>query len=283
MPSDNAERTWLVTGASSGIGRALCDEILAAGERLIAAGRNIAAIKEITRENPNALALELDISDTRSVEEGVNKALAWAGQIDVLVNNAGYGIVGALEEVDEDEVTRAFNVNVIGGYRMIRAVVPDMRARRSGHIINVSSALGLFAMAGYTWYSATKFGLEGLTEAFAQEMKAFNIKVTIVEPGSFRTSFRSGNNMYIAPATEAYEEALGAFRRNLFSGDGKQPGDPVMGARAIMSVANHPTPPLRLLMGKGTVDNTLAKLDAMRKEIETWRSVSLNTSYEGSE
>lgn len=285
MPSntDHSERAWLVTGASGGIGRALCEEVIAAGERLVAAGRNIQALEDIVRGNPKAMALELDIASTESVNAGVKRALDWAGRIDVLVNNAGYGIVGALEEVDEDQIVRAFNVNVIGAYRMIRAVLPHMRERRSGHILNVSSALGLFAKPGYTWYSATKFGLEGLTEAFAQEMASFNIKVTAVEPGSFRTGFRNGNNMYISPATEAYEGVLGAFRRDLSAGDGKQPGDPVRGARAIMSVVNHPNPPLRLLMGKHTVENTLKKIEAMEKEIAAWRATSLATSFEGSE
>ncbi len=279
-PESTSPRTWLITGCSSGIGRALAERVLAEGDRVVATSRNVAALDNLVAgHDGKAVAIPIDITDTASVAKAVDAAIEWSGGIDVLVNNAGYGIVGALEEVDEAEVQRAFDTNVLGSYRVTRALLPHMRERGRGHILNVSSALGLVARGGYTIYCGTKFALEGLTEALAQEVKPFGIKVTLLEPGSFRTSFRSGNAMFTAPVMEAYADVLADFRKDLVEGDGKQPGDPVRGSEAIMAVVNSPNPPLRLPMGEQTVVNFGKKLDAMRAELDAWRYLSLSTSF----
>ncbi len=272
-------RTWLVTGCSSGIGRALCERVLQEGDRLVATSRNVAALDDLVRDKEGqAIALRLDIGDARSVEDAVAKAIEWAAGLDVVVNNAGYGVVGAVEEVDEAEAERSFDTNFFGAYRVIRAVLPHMRERRSGHILNVSSALGQVARGGYTMYAATKFALEGLSEGLAQEVAPFGIKVTILEPGSFRTNFRHGA-MYTAPASEAYRGVLAEFRRNLIESDGKQPGDPVRGADAILAIVNADNPPLRFPMGEATLNHIRHKLDAMQREIAAWEELSLATSF----
>ena len=272
-------RTWLVTGSSSGIGRALCERILKEGDRLVATSRNVSALDDLVRgKEGQAMALRLDIADPDSVTDAAAKAIEWAGGIDVVVNNAGYGVVGAVEEVGEAEAGRAFDTNFFGAYRVIRAVLPHMRERRSGHILNVSSALGLVARGGYTMYSATKFALEGLSEGLAQEVAPFGIKVTLLEPGSFRTNFRHGAT-YTAPVMEAYRDILADFRRNLIESDGKQPGDPVRGAEAILAIVHAPNPPLRFPMGAATLAHVHHKLDSMQKEMAAWEELSLSTSF----
>ena len=176
------------------------------------------------------------------------------------------------------EAERGFDTNVFGAYRVIRAVLPHMRERGSGHILNVSSALGLVARGGYTIYAATKFALEGLSEGLAQEVAPFGIKVTLLEPGSFRTSFRQGA-MYTAPVMEPYRDVLADFRRNLIESDGKQPGDPVRGAEAILAIVNAENPPLRFPMGAATLSHVRHKLNSMREEIAAWEELSLSTSF----
>jgi NAD(P)-dependent dehydrogenase (short-subunit alcohol dehydrogenase family) len=274
-------RTWLITGCSSGIGRALCERVLEAGERLVATSRNVAALNDLVAgRSDQAIAVQIDISDSTSVDRAVQEALDWSGGLDVVVNNAGYGIVGALEEVEEDEVRRAFETNVLGAYRVTRAVLPHMRERGGGHILNVSSALGLVPKGGYTIYCATKFALEGMTEAFAEEVAPFGIKVTLLEPGSFRTAFRSGGAMYAAPVMEPYRDVLADFRRSLVESDGKQPGDPKRGAEAILAVVNAEKPPIRLPMGRHNVENFRRKLDTMHAELTTWQDLSLSTDFD---
>jgi NAD(P)-dependent dehydrogenase (short-subunit alcohol dehydrogenase family) len=273
-------RVWLVTGCSSGIGRALCEHVLALGERVVCTARNPDTLRELVQRFPDkAVALALDVTKQASIDAAVRQAIQRCGRIDVLVNNAGYGVIGALEEVEEPEVLRVFDTNTFGVYRVTRAVVPHMRRQGSGHIVNVSSALGVVAKAGYTFYSATKFAVEGMSEALAQEMAPFGIKVTIVEPGSFRTEFRRAG-AYEAPVLPAYAESLGPFRRSLAETDGKQPGDPKRGADAIVAAVNATNPPLRLALGEACVAGIEKKLKSMREELDEWKDVSLSTSFE---
>jgi NAD(P)-dependent dehydrogenase (short-subunit alcohol dehydrogenase family) len=273
------ERVWFVTGCSSGLGRALCEHVLALGEKAVCTARNPDTLHDLVRRFPDkAIGLALDVTKQASIDAAVSQAIERCGRIDVLVNNAGYGVIGALEEVDEAEVLRVFDTNTFGVYRVTRAIVPHMRRQRSGHILNVSSALGVVAKAGYTFYSATKFAVEGLSEALAQEMAPFGIKVTIVEPGSFRTEFRRAG-AYEAPMLPAYAESLGPFRRSLAETDGKQPGDPQRGARAIVAAVNAANPPLRLALGEACVAGIEKKLTSMREELDEWMDVSLSTSF----
>jgi NAD(P)-dependent dehydrogenase (short-subunit alcohol dehydrogenase family) len=254
--------------------------VLALGETAVCTARNPETLDELIRRFPGkAIGLALDVTSQASIDAAVAQAVERCGRVDVLVNNAGYGVIGALEEVNEAEVLRVFNTNTFGVYRVTKAILPQMRRQGSGHILNVSSALGVVAKAGYTFYSATKFAVEGMSEAFAQEMAPFGIKVTIVEPGSFRTEFRRAG-AYEAPMLPAYAETLGPFRRSLAETDGKQPGDPKRGARAIVAVVNAPDPPLRLALGEACVQGIETKLGSMRKELDEWRNVSLSTSFE---
>jgi NAD(P)-dependent dehydrogenase (short-subunit alcohol dehydrogenase family) len=273
-------RVWLITGCSSGLGRALCEHVLARGEKVVCTARKPESLADLIARHPDhAISLPLDVTRQDSIDDAVKRAGDWAGRIDVLVNNAGYGLVGALEEVDEAEVRRVFDTNTFGIYRVTRTVLPHMRRQRSGHILNVSSALGIVAKAGYTFYSATKFAVEGMSEALAQEVAPFGIRVTIVEPGSFRTEFRR-TGAYEAPMLPAYAETLGPFRRSLAETDGKQPGDPTRGARAIVAAVDAPDPPMRLALGAACVASIQAKLASMQKDLDGWMEVSLSTGFD---
>jgi NAD(P)-dependent dehydrogenase (short-subunit alcohol dehydrogenase family) len=274
------KRTWLITGCSSGIGRALCERVLARGERVVATARNERTLAEFTTRFPdNALALRLDVTNASAVKQVVQDAIARTGGIDVLVNNAGFGTVGALEETDETAVKESFDTNVYGPYRMTRAILPHMRKRGSGHILNVSSMTGFAGVPGFCFYSATKFALEGMSEALAQEVAPFGIKVTIVEPGPFRTDFRKDGSLYSAPALDAYASTIGKFRQMLTDTDGKQPGDPARAADAMIAVVDAEKPPLRLPLGENCVGMVRKKLSHVSTELEQWLDLSLSTSY----
>lgn len=275
-----ASLVWFVTGCSSGLGRALCERLLDGGARVVCTARSVDAISDLReRHGERAVLLPLDVTDPASIRSAVERALAEAGHIDVLVNNAGYGLVGALEEVDEETMKAAFDANVYGVYRVTRALLPHMRERRSGHILNISSMMGVIGAPGFTFYSATKFAVEGMTEALAGEVKSFGIKVTIVEPGPFRTDFRS-RSLKEAPPMEAYAETVGKFRQTLQETDGRQPGDPRRGAEAMMTIAGSDEPPLRLPLGEICLNAIRNKLAGIREEIDRWESVSIATSFE---
>jgi NAD(P)-dependent dehydrogenase (short-subunit alcohol dehydrogenase family) len=274
------KRTWLITGCSTGIGRALCEGALARGDRVIATARNESTLAElVTRFPDNAIALRLDVTDPTAVRSVVREAIARTGGIDVLVNNAGFGTVGALEETEEAAVRDGFDTNVYGPYRMIREILPHMRERGRGHILNVSSMTGFSGVPGFCFYSATKFALEGMSEALAQEVAPFGIKVTIIEPGPFRTDFRKEGSLHSTAALDAYASTVGKFRQMLADTDGKQPGDPARAAAAMMSVVDAEKPPLRLPLGDMCVGMVRKKLAYVGGELEQWLDLSLSTSY----
>jgi NAD(P)-dependent dehydrogenase (short-subunit alcohol dehydrogenase family) len=283
LPSSSpsaARRTWFVTGCSSGLGRALCERLLERGENVVATARDMAKIENFGKRFPDhAVLIKLDITDTASVNAAVREALSRGG-VDVLVNNAGYGLVGALEEVDEQTVKDAFDANVYGAYRLIRAFLPHMRARKSGHILNVSSMAGFVGGPGFTFYSATKFALEGMSEALAKEVAPFGINVTLIEPGPFRTDFRSEKSLRSAPPMEAYADTVGRFRKMLADTDGKQPGDPRKAADAMIAVVAADHPPLRLPLGEVCMQAMRAKLATVAQDMDRWAAVSAATSFE---
>lgn len=273
-------RTWLVTGCSSGLGRALCERLLERGARVVCTARKEAALADLKQQYPErAIVLPLDVTDPVGVQAAVQAALSQTGGIDVLVNNAGYGLVGALEEVDEEAIKAAFDANVYGAYRLIKALLPHMRKRGSGHILNISSMAGFVGGPGFCFYSATKFAVEGMSEALAAEVAPFGIKVTLIEPGPFRTDFRN-RSMQSAPAMEIYAETVGKFRKMLQDTDGKQPGDPRRAADAMIAAVEAEHPPLRLPLGEvclGAMRNKLAKVG---QELDRWESVARATSYD---
>ena len=285
MPQESSKqppssRAWFVTGCSTGIGRALCESLLERGERVVCTARDPSTLAALAERFPTqAIVLALDVTDAAAVKATVAQAIARTGGIDVLVNNAGYGLVGALEEVGEDAVKDAFDANVYGPYRLIRAVLPHMRERGRGHILNVSSMTGIVGAPGFCFYSATKFALEGLSEALAGEVAPFGIKVTLIEPGPFRTAFR-GRSMVSAPALPAYADTSGRLRKMLADTDGQQPGDPVRAADAMIAVVDAAEPPMRLPLGELCVAQIRRKQAQVGEELERWLKVSLSTSYE---
>jgi len=278
--SATVPRTWFITGCSAGIGRALAQEVLARGQRAVITARKIESIASLGKEFADrALTLPLDVTAPAAVKEAVAQALARMGRIDVLVNNAGYGVVGAVEEVSEAEVRAQFETNVIGLLSVTKAVLPHMRERRRGHILNVSSQTGLFAPAGFGLYSASKFAVEGLSEAMAAELAPLGIRVTLIEPGPFRTNFRGGI-VFAKESLLDYAQSVGPARRAMSEPGGKQPGDPRLAAKVMADLVDSPHPPLRLPLGQIAIGNIRKHLAAVEQEIAQWEKIGAATSFQ---
>lgn len=274
------DRTWFITGASTGFGRLLAEEVLKAGGKVIATARKLDKIADLEERHPKrAKALVLDVNDAGKVDSAVTQAFAQFGQVDVLVNNAGYGVAGAVEEVSETEFMPMFETNVFGLIRVTRAFLPRLREQRSGHILNLSSIGGLVGSPGMGYYNATKFAVEGLSEALAAELAPLGVHVTIVEPGPFRTDFLGRSGVIAADTIADYDGTAGNMRRYFAQQDGKQPGDPLRAVHAMMQVVESPTPPLRLLLGKSALQRTRTKLDGWQKEIAAWEPVTVGADF----
>jgi NAD(P)-dependent dehydrogenase (short-subunit alcohol dehydrogenase family) len=273
-------RVWLVTGCSSGIGREVAVAALEAGDCVAASARDASTLRDLVRCHPErALALSLDVTDRRQVSRAVAETERRFGRIDVLVNNAGYGYLAAIEEGEEAEVRALFDTNFFGQVAMIRAVLPGMRARRSGHVVNVSSMAGLVANPGTGYYSASKFAVEGLSEALSRELAPFGIFVTAVEPGPFRTDWAGRSMRRSRTPLAAYAETVGARVEMIRELDGRQPGDPRRAAEAILRVVAHPAPPLHLLLGPDVVDALRAKIADLERSLEEWEGVSRDVRF----
>jgi NAD(P)-dependent dehydrogenase (short-subunit alcohol dehydrogenase family) len=274
------DRTWFITGASTGFGRLLAEEVLKAGGKVIATARKLDKIADLEERHPKrAKALVLDVNDAGQVDSAVTQAFAQFGQVDVLVNNAGYGVAGAVEEVSETEFMPMFETNVFGLIRVTRAFLPRLREQRSGHILNLSSIGGLVGSPGMGYYNATKFAVEGLSEALAAELAPLGVHVTIVEPGPFRTDFLGRSGVIAADSIADYDGTAGNMRRYFAQQDGKQPGDPLRAVHAMMQVVESPRPPLRLLLGKSALQRTRTKLDGWQKEIAAWERVTVGADF----
>lgn len=273
------QKTWLITGASRGIGAEIAKAVLVAGDQLIATARKKTDLHEF-ESNPNVLALSLDITDEAQVQAAVAAALEHFGKIDVLVNNAGFGILGGVEETSAQEVERVYRTNVFGLLNMTRAVLPSMRQRRSGHIINLSSIGGYRATPGWGVYSSTKFAVEGITEALHDELAPLGIHATVVEPGYFRTNFLDGSSLQ-KTATEIpdYAETVGKVRKIASELSHQQPGDPTKLAQAMIQLANAETPPLRLPLGTDTLRAIAEKNTYVEQETAQWRALAESTDY----
>jgi NAD(P)-dependent dehydrogenase (short-subunit alcohol dehydrogenase family) len=274
------QRVWFITGASTGLGRVLAEHLLGLGAMVVATARKVEQLKELETAYPaNALILALDVTKQPSVDRAVAEAVARFGRVDVLVNNAGYGMVGAVEESDEREFRPMFETNVFGLIRMTQAVLPQMRDQRSGHIVNLSSIGGLVASPGFGMYNATKFAVEGLSEALAQEVKPLGIGLTIVEPGPFRTDFLGRSGVAAEHRISDYEPTSGKMRVYFNEQDGKQRGDPKRAAAAIVKAVESEHPPLRLLLGASTIPRLKGKLDAWEKDVELWRQTTVDADF----
>ncbi|MFF7649296.1 oxidoreductase [Streptomyces sp. NPDC007983] len=276
------DSVWFITGCSTGLGRALATAVLEGGGRAVVTARDPGTVADlVARHEDRALALALDVTDTGRAAEAVKEAEATFGRIDVLVNNAGYGYLAAVEEGEDHEIRALFDTNVFGLADVTRAVLPGMRARRRGHIVNVSSVGGLAAFGATGYYHATKFAVEGLSESLAAEVAPLGIKVTIVEPGGFRTNWSGPSMRQSATVLDDYAETAGARRAATLATYGRQPGDPVRAAEAIIGAVRAEEPPLRLLLGRSAYDIATARLDTLRAGFETWREVTLGADYDG--
>jgi NAD(P)-dependent dehydrogenase (short-subunit alcohol dehydrogenase family) len=272
---------WFITGVSSGFGRALAEAVLAKGHSVIGTVRNAAAQPTFEALAPGkASAVVLDVTDEAAVHAVVDEVAKRHGNIDVLVNNAGYGLEGAVEEVSLDQVRQQFEVNVFGAVAVIQAVLPHMRKQRAGHIVNITSMGGLTAFPGVGIYNGSKFALEGISEALAKEVKPLGIKVTIVEPGSFRTDWAGRSMLHAEKPIADYEPTAGAFRQSLAQRNGRQGGDPRKAAAAIIMATEANEPPLHLLLGPDALRFVGDKLGALQSEILKWAAVSAATNFD---
>ncbi len=281
MPS-SADNTpvWFITGCSTGLGRALAERVLAHGHRCVVTARDVSQIEAVAAPYPDrALAIGLDVTDGAQADRALAQAEKKFGRIDVLVNNAGWGYNVAIEE-GEDEVIRAmFDVNVFALAAMMRKVLPGMRARGKGHIVNMSSMGGLVGNPGTGYYCATKFAVEAMSQSLAKEAGHLGIKVTLIEPGPFRTDFQGRSMTPPGKTIDAYESTAGVRRKQLKENSGKQPGDPYRAANVIIKVVESDDPPLHLLLGKVAFERVRDKIAGHLALIDTWKDVTLSADY----
>jgi NAD(P)-dependent dehydrogenase (short-subunit alcohol dehydrogenase family) len=278
--STAAKPVWFITGCSTGFGRELSKILLSRGYRVVVTARDAAKVRDMVAPYPEtALALSLDVEKGDQIEAAASAAHKKFGRIDVLVNNAGYGYLSAIEEGDDADVRAMFEANVFGLAHMTRAVLPHMRAQGSGHIVNLSSMGGVAGFQGVGYYNATKFAVEGLSEALAKEVAPLGIKVLIVEPGPFRTDWAGRSLKTPKRPIEAYADTAIARRKATQSYSGTQAGDPVRGGEAIIKTVESANPPLRLVLGAIALGAIRTKLDEMRKEIDAHEAVALAADF----
>lgn len=269
-------KVWFITGCSTGFGRELAKEVLQAGYKAVVTARNTNDIQDIVSAYPTtAIAVKLDVTKESDIQLAVETALQKFNQIDVLVNNAGIGYFGAIEESDPAEVRRMFDINFFGLANMTNAVLPTMRKQKSGHIINIASIGGLVSFPGVGFYNATKYAVDGLSESLAKEVAHLGIKVTVICPSGFRTDWagRSANNA--TKVIEDYAPTAHANKETIRGYSGNQPGDPVMAAKAIVQVTETEQPPLRLLLGAGAMKGGRRKLDELKADFDAWETITL--------
>lgn len=281
--SSSEGRIWLVTGTSSGFGRSIAGAAVSRGDTVIATARRLETIEDLAADSREGTVhpMALDVTDPVQIGRVVDEVVDRFGRVDVLVNNAGYGSVGAVEEFGMDELRGQFETMFFGAVELTKAVLPHMRARRSGDIVQISSFGGQVAYPGFGSYCAAKFALEGLSEALAAEVKPLGIGVLVVEPGAFRTGF-GGGRMQRSNEIEDYRGSVGGTREAVDGMDGAQPGDPTRAAEAILAALDADETPLRLPLGADAVEGIRTKLDSVRAEVEAWENVALNTALDES-
>jgi len=271
-------KTFLVTGVSSGLGRAFATAALADGHRVIGTVRRAEQVQSF-KTSEGAFPLLLDVTDYAAIPEAVHAAEQQAGPVDVLVNNAGYGHEGVLEESSIDDLQRQFATNVFGPVAMIKAVLPGMRERRRGHIINVTSMGGFITMPGISFYCGSKFALEGISESLGKELAPFGIRVTALAPGQFRTDW-AGRSMDRTPRSISdYDAVMNPIRVARQAKSGNQPGDPDKAAQALLRLVESENPPTRLFLGEDALGLVRQKLEQMKTEMSTWEALSRSTSF----
>ncbi|HEV7654112.1 MAG TPA: oxidoreductase [Mycobacteriales bacterium] len=272
--------TWFITGCSTGFGRALADAVLARGDNAVVTARDVAAVAEFGSSHPDtALPLALDVTVPDQVADAVRRAGRRFGGVDVLVNNAGYGYRAAVEEGDEDDVQRLFATNLFGPITLTKAVLPGMRARRRGTIVNISSIGARISPAGSGYYAATKAALEALSASLRQEVAPLGIAVMVVEPGQFRTDFAGRSLVGSSITIDDYDGTAGPRRKQNDRVHGTQPGDPVRGAEAILTAVDADDPPFMLVLGPDALAGFRGALDRLRTDVDTWEPLTLSTEY----
>ncbi|MFE5690805.1 oxidoreductase [Streptomyces sp. NPDC056512] len=276
---------WFITGASRGLGAEIVREALARGHEVVATARDAEAVRRAFPDASDALlAVDLDVTVEATIRAAVDAALARFGRIDVLVNNAGRGLLGAVEEVTDEAVRAAFDINVFGVLSTLRAALPTLRAQRSGHVINISSVGGFATAPGVGLYGATKFAVEGITEALHGELAPLGVHVTVVEPGGFRTDFLDASSLYTEPRLiDDYAPTAGTTRKALADANHRQPGDPAKAAAAVVGLAEAPEPPLRLVLGADAVARVEAKLGLVARELDRHRALAMSTDLSSSD
>ena len=271
-------RTWFITGVSRGLGRAIAQAALTEGDTVIGTVRDKAP--DLASGPGKLHVVTVDVTDGEAVDRAVSQAFARAGTIDVIVNNAGYGLLGALEKATDAEARRLFEVDVFAPFRIIRAALPHLRAQRSGHIINVTSIAGRAPVPGSALYAAAKYALEGLSASLAQEVRPFGVKVTAVAPGAFRTDFLSSHSIRKSEAEDAaYAASVGRIMSGFGAMAGNQIGDPDRAARAILDLVRAEQPPIHLLLGTDALRRARAKVDAVIEEMDRWEEVTRGTDF----
>jgi NAD(P)-dependent dehydrogenase (short-subunit alcohol dehydrogenase family) len=276
------KKVWFITGSSTGFGRELAEELLEQGYKVVATARKPESVNDLVTKYPEtARSVKLDVTKPDEVRAAIAVAVKEFGRIDVVVNNAGYGLIGAVEEASIDQIRHQFETNVFGALDVIRAALPQLREQKGGHILNLSSVGGFVGFPSSGHYSATKFALEAYSESLAKEAEHLGIKVTIVEPGAFRTDF-NGRSLAVAenqlpdvyPSTKFFTDWL-------LENDGKQPGDPRKAAQAMIKAVEAENPPLRLALGEDAITTIEADIEAVNKNIADWRKVGVETTFEG--
>jgi len=271
---------WFITGCSTGFGRELAKHLLENGYRVVVTARNTDKIQDLIEiSEDNALAIPLDVTNKQQVVDSIKRAEEQFGAIDVLVNNAGIGYFGAIEESDEREVRAMFEINFWGLAEMTSAVLPKMRERRAGFIVNVSSIGGLVAFPTVGYYNATKFAVNGFSEALKKEVEPLGIKVLLIEPSGFRTDWAGRSANEAQQTISDYAETAGVNKANIRSNSGQQPGDPVRAAKAIVQAVESDNPPFHLLLGRAALKGARQKLEDMRRDFEAWADVSEGADF----
>lgn len=279
-----ANRVWLITGASSGFGRTLAEAVIARGEKAIVTARRGEALAELEAIDPaRVLAIPFDVTDANARKNAVASALEKFGGIDVLANIAGRGSLGAVEEFPLEQLRAQMELNFFAAAEMTRDVLPQMRKQGSGHILNLTSIGGLISIGGFGVYCASKFALEAWTEALADEVARFGIKLTLVEPGNFRTEFAGDANMRPTKRLDAYRHVIAPIEDFLYGQNGKQPGDPAKAADAMITVVNDPNPPRHLVLGGDAYDILDRTMAARMADIDRYRELGHKTDFEGAE
>jgi NAD(P)-dependent dehydrogenase (short-subunit alcohol dehydrogenase family) len=275
-----SNKVWFITGASRGFGLLIARDALARGDSVVAAARNVQAVVDALGAHPQLLPVQLDVTREAAAAIAAHQAVERFGRIDVLVNNAGYGILGAVEEASAEEVRRNYDTNVFGLLNVSRAVLPVMRRQRAGRVINISSVGGYSAYHGWGIYCSTKFAVEGLSEAMAAELAPLGVHVTVVQPGFFRTDFLDASSLAeTAARIDDYQDTVGAMRVFAAGVNHQQPGDPQKLSRALLQLADAAQPPLRLQLGSDTVARVHAKNQLVQQEMSAWTELALSTDF----